>query len=102
MKVEDFWDIGLICEDSLCELANDLKLPDWITSDVLVRMKEVIATYYNWRTLTRKLQRLKAGVFLNEFLIKIEKIAKNSKSGTDELDEFGKLNIYSTVSFIFD
>ena len=96
-EIKNYHSVGNIFNNLAVTIANKLKPPEWVTQEVFEKMKELRKKVSLLKFSTKKLQRLRTGVFFNDLLTKIEKIAKISNSESLK-DEFAKLNIYSTVS----
>lgn len=75
------------------EQSYDLPIPAWATPEVMKQMEEVHLISTKLLGCTRRLQRLRIGVFLNDLTKKIEKAIKTPKDA-----DLKKLNVYSTVS----
>ena len=76
------------------ELSFDMPVPDWVTADVLKQLDEVHKIANELLGLTRRIQKLRIGVFLQDLIKKIEQTIRNP---TDP--GLKKLNVYSTVRF---
>ena len=76
------------------ELSFDMPVPDWVTADVLKQLDEVHKIANELLGLTRRIQKLRIGVFLQDLTKKIEQTIRNP---TDP--GLKKLNVYSTVRF---
>lgn len=77
------------------ERSFNFKLPVWATPEVLRQMAELHKISFELMGLTRRMQKLRTGVFLYDMTKKMEKAIKNAKD-----TELRKLNVYSTVSSI--
>ena len=74
------------------EKTFNFELPAWATSEVLKQMDDVHKIAVELWGKTRKLQRFRTGVFLNDLTKKIERAIKTPKDRG-----LRKLNVYSTV-----
>ena len=85
----------LIYDILKAESNSNLKLPEWVTDrpEILRRLKELDRIYFKLLSSTRKMQRLRSGVLLNDISNEIERFIKNL-----DTNKMKKLFLYLTVS----
>lgn len=93
-KIADVVTCSYINDVLHIEQSFNLSLPAWVTPDVLRQMEEVHLISNRLLSYTRRFQRLRVGVFLDDLTKKIEETIKAPKD-----PNLRKLNVYSTVSW---
>lgn len=91
--IQDVIKVSYVYDALRIERSFNFKLPVWATPEVLRQMGELHKISFELMGLTRRMQKLRTGVFLYDMAKKMEKTIKNPKD-----TELRKLNVYSTVS----
>ncbi|RWS06936.1 lysosomal acid phosphatase-like protein 3, partial [Dinothrombium tinctorium] len=92
-NITDVFGVRVIFSNLLIERSTGYKLPNWLNSSLMEQLKTLAGYSFYFTASTKVLQKLRAGMLIDEILTKFQSFNSN---GAKKLNDKKKLYIYST------